>query len=78
MSKFYGQVFGSAKTEATRRGNTDITVSAQSWNGSVQTRLWYSESGVLMVDISTALGSSANGRLLWSGSFEDLGKQLVK
>lgn len=71
MSSFYGQVFGAGKTPATRRGYNSIEVSAQSWNGSVQTRLWYSEDGTLMVDLSIAEGSSASGYRVFSGTMEE-------
>lgn len=39
MSKFYGTVVVQARTDATRRGGRDIRVCAQSWDGSIITRL---------------------------------------
>ena len=78
MSKFYGQVFGSANTSASRRGTQDIKVSAQIWNGSVITRLWYNDDGKLMVDIQTAGGSSASGYTAFCGTFDEFNKKLSK
>lgn len=71
MSKFYGTVIGAASTDATRRGHSDIKVSAQSWDGSVITRLWYNTNGDLMVDLEHSDGSSTYGRTLFSGTMDE-------
>lgn len=75
MSAFYGQVIGSAKTNATRRGYKDITVTAQSWNGSVITRLYY-EGDELMCDLQIAGESSAYGYTVFNGTLEELKSRL--
>lgn len=71
MSKFYGTVIGAASTDATRRGHRDIKVSAQSWDGSVITRLWYNTNGELMVDLEHSDCSSTYGRTLFSGTMDE-------
>ena len=71
MSKFYGTVVGASQTSASRRGNHDIRVSAQSWDGSVITRLWYNDNEVLNVDVEIASGSSVYGQIIFSGTFEE-------
>lgn len=75
MSAFYGTVTGYSKTIASRRGYHDIKVSAQSWNGSVITRLYYSEDK-LMVDIQIAEDSSANGYTVFCGTLAELKNKL--
>lgn len=75
MSKFYGQVEGQASTVATRRGGRDIKVSAQSWDGSLQTRLYY-EDDKLMVDLSFCEGSGVYGDRLYRGPFTEFVKKL--
>ena len=75
MARFYGQVDGRAKTIATRIGSDDITVSAQSWNGSVTTRLEYDENGVLRINLYLAKGSRMGGdncMPIFRGTLEDL------
>lgn len=52
MSTFYGTVEGMAETCATRRGSDFIRASAQSWDGSVVTRLRYDDNEVLMININ--------------------------
>ena len=76
MSKFYGQVFGASDTPATRRGHDNITVSAQSWNGSVQTSLRYDNNDELRVNIGIADGSSSNGYTYFDGTISELKKTL--
>lgn len=76
MSAFYGTVLGSAYTPATRRGTRDITVAAQSWNGSVITRLTYNKDGDLMVDLQTSDDSATCGRTLFYGTFDELKERL--
>lgn len=72
MSKFYGTVVGMASTPATRRGGRDIKVAAQSWDGSVITRLYYNKDDELTVDLQIADGSSTMGRTIFTGSMEEL------
>ena len=72
MSKFYGQVFGSAKTNASRRGNQNITVSAQSWDGSLITELYYDDNGKLNVRLEHAESSGICGRTVFHGTMEEL------
>lgn len=77
MATFYGQVEGQAQTVAARRGseNSGIRASVQSWNGSVITRLWYDDDGILWVRVSPTEGSRfcSDGRLpeFW-GTFDEL------
>lgn len=75
MSKFYGQVFGAAKTNATRRGHSDIITSAQSFDGSVITKLYYKD-GKLMVNIEVAPESSCVGLTAFDGTFKEYVKRL--
>ena len=76
MSKFYGQVMGAAKTEATRRGHHYIKTSAQSFNGSVITELTYNENDQLMVRINTGTGSTSLGSTTFYGTFEEFVNKL--
>jgi hypothetical protein len=76
MARFYGQVFGQASTEASRRGSRNIKVSAQSWNGSVITTLYYNENDDLMVNIEISDGSSSYGHTHFDGSLEELKERL--
>lgn len=75
MSKFYGQVFGASKTNASRRGFTDITTSAQSFDGSVITQLTYKD-GTLMVRVETAEGSAICGETAFYGTFDEFVRKL--
>lgn len=80
MSKFYGTVIGASSTVGTRRGHHDIRVSAQSYDGSVITRLDYDSDDKLRVRIGTNEGSSTCSD--WSsqdfnGTFEEF-KELLK
>lgn len=75
MSAFYGQVIGHAQTTASRRGHSDIKVTAQSWNGSVITRLYYDDDE-LMCDLQIADGSSAFGYTVFNGTLEELKSRL--
>ena len=70
MSKFYGQVVGE-KSAATRTGHRRIKAAAQSFAGSVISELSYKEDGTLMVSIEIAEGSSAYGRTVFYGTFEE-------
>lgn len=75
MSAFYGTVVGNAKTEATRRGHKDIKVSAQSWNGSVTTRLYYNGDD-LNVELQISDGSSTTGYTYFNGTIDELKSKL--
>ena len=80
MSKFYGTVIGASSTCGTRRGHSDIRVSAQSWNGSVITHLDYDSDENLRVRIGTNERSSTCSD--WSsqdfvGTFDEF-KELLK
>lgn len=75
MSAFYGTVTGNAKTEATRRGHNEIKVSAQSWNGSVITRLYYNGDN-LNVELQISDDSSIHGYTYFNGTIEELKNKL--
>lgn len=72
MSKFYGQVEGMSSTIATRRGGKFIKTSAQSYDGSIQTRLEYDEQDNLTAEISMCDGTGFYGDRVFRGTFEDL------
>lgn len=75
MARFYGQTEGRAQTNATRVGDRYIRTSAQSWDGSVITRLNYSDDGLLMVQINIANSSSTydgDGNPYFYGTLDDL------
>ena len=76
MSAFYGTVVGMAETPATRRGGRDIKVAAQSWNGSVITKMKYSKEGELMVELQIAEDSSTSGYTFFRGTIDELKKRL--
>lgn len=78
MSKFYGQVFGMSSTSASRRGGSDIKVSAQSYDGSVITKLYYNDAGKLMVEIETDKDSDSSGDTKFKGTFEEFNKLFDK
>ena len=77
MSKFYGQVFGQASTTASRRSSKDIEVSAQSWDGSLITKLYYNDAEELMVNLEHSDTSSTSGRVLFRGTMTDLVAKLA-
>ena len=77
MSAFYGQVIGGANTTASRRGYDSIKVSAQSWNGSLITRMWY-DHDELMVELQHNTGSDSSGYTVFCGSLDDLISTLKK
>lgn len=79
MSAFYGQVEGCAQTIASRRGgrNSGIRSSAQSWDGSVITRM-YERDGKTEVNIEIAEGSSFCGDNYFTGTIEELKEILSK
>ena len=72
MSKFYGQVEGMSSTTATRRGGKFIKTSAQSYDGSIQTRLEYDDQDNLMVEITMCESTGFYGDRVFRGTFEDL------
>ena len=76
MSKFYGQVFGASSTSASRRGHNEIQVSAQSYDGSVITRMFYDQDDKLIVNIQMSDYSSSCGDTVFRGTFDDLKKKL--
>lgn len=80
MSVFYGQVSGQAETTASRRGsyNSGIRVSAQSWDGSLITKMYYSGGDDLMVEIEVSDGSSMYGITVYSGKFDDFVNEMLK
>lgn len=78
MSKFYGTVSGSARTEATRRGHDGIKVSAQSWDGSLITRMSHDGSGRLMVQLDKSNDStSCWGKTIFWGTLDELEQKLT-
>ena len=78
MSKFYGTVVGSANTEATRRGHDSIRVSAQSWDGSLITRMRYGQEGQLLVQLDRYNGSSScYGKTIFYGTLDELEARLT-
>lgn len=79
MSKFYGTVDGcESRTCATRCGGKYIRTSAQSWDGSIITRLHYDKTGNLMVEIEVSDDSSSSGERIWHGTFDEFRNQLRK
>ena len=70
MSKFYGSVQGN-RGAATRGGHSMIKTSAQSWDGSIINYLSY-EDDKLMVEVCVSEGSSAYGKTIFRGTFDDL------
>ena len=75
MSRFYGSVIGNTKTNGTRRGHQNIKVSAQSWNGSLITCLYY-EDNTLMCELEHNEGSNTSGNNIYKGSLDNLVKIL--
>lgn len=77
MSKFYGTVSGAAATEATRRGHDYIRVSAQSWDGSLITRMRYDREDQLVVQLDrNDSSSSCSGRTIFYGTMDELESRL--
>ena len=72
MSKFYGQVEGMSSTVATRRGGKFIKTSAQSYDGSIQTRLEYDDQDNLIVEMSMCEGTGFCGYRVYRGTFASL------
>lgn len=62
MAKFYGTIEGIAKNNATGRGNKNIKVSAQSYDGSVITILNYNKDNELIINIELNDDSDVHGK----------------
>lgn len=82
MATFYGQVFGSGRTPATRGGTYDsgLRTSAQSYKGSVIVELTQPEeedgNRELMVEVSVCSGSHSRGKSLFYGTLDEFCKRL--
>ncbi len=72
MSAFYGMVQGN-RGAATRGGSkaSGFKTTAQSWDGSIITRMSYGDEGELMVEIEYAEGSATYGKQAFYGTFEE-------
>ena len=77
MSKFYGTVMGHADTDATRRGYQNICVAAQSWDGSLITRLTYNVRDELCVELQYNETSNTFGKTVFFGTMDELLKKLA-
>ena len=77
MSKFYGTVVGMARTDATRRGGRDIRVCAQSYDGSLITRLTYNEHDELCVELQYHETSNTFGKTVFKGTMDELLRKLA-
>lgn len=82
MATFYGQVFGSAKTSASRGGTHDsgIRTTAQSYEGSVIVELALPEDGdgnrELMVEVQVSSRTASRGKSLFYGTLDELCQKL--
>lgn len=75
MSKFYGQTWTedrTSSTAATRCGHRSINASAQSYDGSIITRLQYDKADVLIVTIEVASDSRMYGETVYRGPLDQL------
>lgn len=72
MSAFYGMVQGN-RGAATRGGSrtSGFKATAQSWDGSIITRMYYGDADELMVMIEYAEGSATYGKLIFNGTFDE-------
>ena len=71
MAKFFGTVQG-GRGKATRLGHNDLTVTAQSYDGSIVIKL-YEQDGVKYACINVGEGSSAFGtHVLYRGPIKKL------
>lgn len=76
MSKFYGQVEGASDKIVTRRGHRGIITAAQSYDGSVQTYLYYNDDKKLCVRIGLSDCSRFTpDEIVFNGTFEDFKKK---
>lgn len=77
MATFYGQVFGSGRTSATRGGTyaSGLRTSAQSYQGSVIVELTQPEdedgNRELMVEVSVNSSSASRGKSLFYGTLDE-------
>ena len=69
MAKFYGSIQGD-KGAATRMGHSSIRSSVQSYNGSLISYMSY-VGDKLMLELCVSDGSSATGRTIFYGAFEE-------
>ena len=82
MATFYGQVFGSGRTSATRGGTyaSGLRTTAQSYQGSVIVELTQPEdedgNRELMVEVSVNSGSASRGKSLFYGSLNEFCQRL--
>lgn len=82
MATFYGQVFGSGRTSATRGGTYDsgLRTSAQSYKGSVIVELTQPEdedgNRELMVEVSVNSSSASRGKNLFYGNLNEFCQRL--
>lgn len=72
MSAFYGMVQGN-RGSATRGGSraSGFKASAQSYDGSIVTRLSYNKDNELMVTIEVAEDSACYGKTIFYGTFKE-------
>ena len=77
MSKLYGTVTGASQTAATRRGHSLIKSSVQSYNGSLISSMSY-KGDKLMLELCVSNESSAYGRRIFYGPFEDFVNKFEK
>lgn len=82
MATFYGQVYGSGRTSATRGGTyaSGLRTTAQSYKGSVIVELTQPEdedgNRELMVEVSVSSGSASRGKSLFYGSLNEFCQRL--
>lgn len=82
MATFYGQVFGSGKTSASRGGTYDrgIRTTAQSYEGSVIVELTMPEdcegNRELMVEVQVNSRAASRGKSLFYGTLNELCQKL--
>ena len=79
MSTFYGMVQGN-RGAATRGGSkaSGLRSSVQSYDGSIITSMKYDTDGNLMVSIEVSEESTAYGRTIFYGTFEEYINKLSK
>lgn len=70
MSKFYGRLSGN-RGETTRCGHSKITASCQSWSGSITTELTYEDDKLMVRILAAEDESTAYGRTIFYGTFEE-------
>lgn len=77
MAKFYGTLDSmNGRAVATKTGGKDgIKAAAQSYDGSVITRIYY-EGDTLMVNLQVSNCSSTSGAIIFEGSVEELKAKL--